>query len=438
MRQVSIATVLMAASILGMVAPAQAVKVTYSTLVTSDPASQGGRKFTIPVFSPKQPTVKVNKVAKRFLTPSIDRQRVIFGAKTDPVSFGTAGQKFDVNASGLFYEFSGDLKTVDSRMEINDDVNQPTPTITNNYDSPDIEGVNVAYSRRSFEFNNTSFIGTISVNLWRSTSPTKTQVLVGGCKYNFSTSNTPTPDPVTVGGDRVTILAGKTNGCPVMQSDKKIALVQGTVGSSNLTTLVDGKTKIPGTSKPFSLNFTEPVAKGSNVLFSNDGGLYLFKGGKLSTIVKPDQVLPGGDGKLGGLVRSDFDGNTVVFSGITTFNAIPGIYVKTGQTVTKVARTGEPIPGGNRNFYDLSGVKISGSTILFTESGKNGSSDRGTSLYVRYGGKITKLVSEGDRFKGKTIALISLGKRPLNGDTIVFALEFTDGNGSVVKAKLSP
>jgi hypothetical protein len=145
MRQVSIVTVLMAASIVGMVAPAQAVKVTYSTLVTSDPASQGGKKFTIPVFSPKQPTVKINKVAKQFSAPSIDQQGVIFVAKTDPVPFGTAGRKFDVNAVGLFYEFSGDLKTVDSRMEINDDITQPYPPVTTNYDSPDIEGVNVAY-----------------------------------------------------------------------------------------------------------------------------------------------------------------------------------------------------------------------------------------------------------------------------------------------------
>jgi hypothetical protein len=300
------------------------------------------------------------------------------------------------------------------------------------FDFPDISGINVGYVRSRIDFNPNDQDITLDVNLWQAATRQGKAKTLSSCKFNRRDLFQPLSKAVTV-GTKLTI-AGGINGCPVIDpSFQTPALTQGIAGSTQLTTLANGTTRIPGTAATLPLKFKNPVAKGPNVLFS-DENLYLSKSGVLSTIATIGQDLPNGNGKLQFLCGNDFDVQGVVFCGIGTTT---GIYFKRNQVLTTVVAKGAQVPGENRTFGALEDPKISGSNILFTEFLSGGETPL-RNLYVKYGGKITKVIGTNSPLKGKTVASFTVGKRPISGDTIVFAVKFTDGNGSVVKAKLSP
>jgi hypothetical protein len=432
MRQVSIAALLGVSTVAGLMAPAQAVNISYETVVTSDPASQGGKVLTMPVNLPGTPASGISQSAREFSVPSIDKQNLVFVAKTDQVSLNNAAGdgQVKVNAISLFRLSPTKTDVVDAQMEVI--APDGLISITYDFDLPDISGINIGYIQSRTDDRSGNPDVTLKVNLWQGTARPGKPRTFASCQFGRLDRNTPLGNAVTV-GTKLTI-AGGMNSCPVVDpSDQVSALTQAIAGSDQLTTLADGTTLNPESGTPLPLDFRNPVAKGPNVLFS-DGNLYLSKSGVLSTIVEIGQELPDANGKLKFLFGNDFDVRGIVFAGS---GEKTGIYFQSGGNLTTVAKEGDPVPGESRTFKSLQEPKISGGNILFTESLSNGVVPV-KNLYVRYGGQITKVIGTNSQIKGKTVASFSTGKRPISGNTIVFAVKFTDGNGSVVKAKLSP
>jgi hypothetical protein len=149
----------------------------------------------------------------------------------------------------------------------------------------------------------------------------------------------------------------------------------------------------------------------------------------LSLLFSPGQQLPG-LGKFLEFCGSDFDGKNIVVCGRDKdYNS--GIYLKVGNQFKAIATPNKQVTAEKSKSSRYETPKISGDYILFTSS-------LGPTLhiYVQYKDKITKVISEGGMIKGKKVAAIALGKRPISGNQVVFAARFEDGTSSIIKAKL--
>jgi hypothetical protein len=221
-------------------------------------------------------------------------------------------------------------------------------------------------------------------------------------------------------------------------------------------------------------------------------GLYTLKQGQLSKIVDADSQVPGGTGTFGNNLFTYFfiggvgvSGNRVVFSTFSGFQAPPGIFLSENGTLKLVAKDGTPLANGT-GVVKLAGLavpSISGRNIVF--AGLNPSSGSSTlcylsrdgkvsilfdadqvtpsgislasltspsisgkaiaflgfqkdtfktGLYTNLGGSFIKVIATDDVFMGKQVKEVKIGRRSISGNSLTFAVIFTDNSQAVYRA----
>jgi hypothetical protein len=98
-----------------------------------------------------------------------------------------------------------------------------------------------------------------------------------------------------------------------------------------------------------SINNAGQVAFGANVVnvLNPAEGVFLFSGGTLSFVARPDSAAPGGATFFDAFSPSLNANGEVAFVGDTTLTS--GVYFFSGGTTSNVAVVGDPVPGGG-NF----------------------------------------------------------------------------------------
>lgn len=203
-----------------------------------------------------------------------------------------------------------------------------------------------------------------------------------------------------------------------------------------LSTVADQTTPIPGSTgafKPLQL----VTAEGGRVAFygfdtvGTAAGIYSLTGTGLTRLVHTGTTVAGGtdtitfidNGSLG------FDGTTVGFDADTqTSNILDnvfGVYTATNGVVRRVARSGDPAPGGGTyNFQYLNtSVSVGDGHVAFT--------DGNHVLYSDVGGTLERIVGPGDILNGEDVSAVYMSRQALSGDELVFAVQFTDGKSGI-------
>jgi hypothetical protein len=150
-----------------------------------------------------------------------------------------------------------------------------------------------------------------------------------------------------------------------------------------LSKVVDLNTPIPGGSgnfTVFSYSFPLPyMVSGGNVAFQAGGGsgqygIYIFNGTTVTRVADYNSPIPGGSGNFIVLLS----GNPVISDNNVAFwgggSAQDGIYLFHGTTLSKVADTNTPTPGGSGNFTGFFDPVIDDGKVVFraTGAGQNG------------------------------------------------------------------
>ncbi len=216
-------------------------------------------------------------------------------------------------------------------------------------------------------------------------------------------------DPL-VSGETLTFFGAGGGGNVPSEGGMYTASVDGTVHC-----IADGSNIIPGSSQPFSnARFTMPAISGNTVVFggANDafaptprGGIYKGTGdGPLATVADLDTPVPGGTGNFTapgvlswpGMIAADGQTNAFGWGGENA----AGIYRSDGASLTCVADTSTPVPGGTGNFtrFDAAqplgnvrrGLSASGGDIAF----EGDSVANGRGVYLSHGGELLKIVDK--------------------------------------------
>jgi len=110
---------------------------------------------------------------------------------------------------------------------------------------------------------------------------------------------------------------------------------------------------------------------GNHVVFEGGGGfgqlgIYLFDGATLSRVADTNTPIPAGSGNFVGFIFGGpmVSGDNVTFKGLGSGFDL-GIYLFDGTTLSKVADTRTPIPGGTEDFRDFGLPVISGGNVAF-------------------------------------------------------------------------
>jgi hypothetical protein len=436
MRSISIA-IFCTASIWGVAPAAQAVKVTFETLVSTDTKTHGGQSILVPL-SPgiKQPMFE-------YRSPSIDRQDVVFvGLSRSFVSKtekDASGKTIDTHLSstGLYYRNALNRKPQLITREINKFVQfrdgMDISDGSYDYRSIDIKDKRVAATKLLTQITNQSdgrigpWTDTTSLLFWQ--QGRRAVLNLGGCTYSVREGGgAPSGDGVSLGFGQASVMStGSQEGCPTTFAPSPYReKVEQLISHLSL----DKKQILyRAASNPDDLLLDEPSlsARGNAVVFF-DKNLYLQQDGNLRTLMAIGQPLPD-IGKIQGFCGSDFDGKNIVFCGRSD-RYDTGIYLKVGDQLKTVVTSRTQVPGQKRTFSGVRTPKVSGENILFMESDDS-------NVYVRFQNQITRIVGIGSMINGKTVTHVNLGKRPISGNQVVFAVVFQDGSSSIVKAKLS-
>jgi hypothetical protein len=452
MRSISIAAVFFTAGLV--VAPAaQAVKVTFETLLSTDTKTMGGQSITMPFTLNNK---VLNQPIISYGSPSIDKQDIVFSAQSADFISKTekdaTGKILNTHTSGLglYALYRGDsfdgkpfLITRDTGKAFTIPAspgryaNEIMESYT--YRAIDIKDKNVAATKlfERSEFSPDFYVGsqsggredTATVLLWQPKRSRKEVLILGSCKYEVRSGfgGIVSGDGVSLLGTTDVVITGAVGGCPAnfgtdvntsdqvisqLSAGKKQVLYQAKLGSDDV-----------------SVSSASVSARGNAIVFVDRNMLYSRQNGQVSPLFSPGQ-LPG-LGKFLEFCGSDFDGKNIVVCGRDE-NYNSGIYLKVGNQFKAIATLNKQIADGNSKFSRYETPKISGEYILFTSS-------LGPTLdvYVQYKDKITKVISEGEMIRGKKVTSITLGKRPMSGNQVVFAARFEDGTSSIIKAKLS-
>jgi hypothetical protein len=454
MRNISIAAVFFTASISGVAPAAQAIKVTFETLVSTDTKTQGGQSISMPFTLNNK---VLNQPIISYGSPSIDKQDIVFSAQSADFISKTekdaTGKILNTHTSGLglYALYQGDSFDNKPFLIVRDTGKTFTiPASPSHYANEimesysyraiDIKDKDVAATKifdRS-EFSPDFYVGsqsggrdeTATVLLWQPKRNRKEVLILGSCKYEARSGfgGTVSEDGVSLAGDMSAIITGSGGGCPA-NFGKDVY----NRGDQVISQLSVGKKQILYQAKLgsdyVSLSSASVSARGNGTVFTDRSRLYSRQNGQLRSLFSPGQQLPG-LGKFLEFCGSDFDGKNIVVCGRDEdYNS--GIYLKVGNQFKAIATLNKQVAGNNK-FSRYESPKISGEYILFTSS-------LGPTLhvYVQYKDKITKVISEGEIIKGKQITSITLGKRPISGNHLVFAAQFEDGTSSIIKAKLS-
>ena len=284
----------------------------------------------------------------------------------------------------------------------------------------------------------------------------------GGAVQAIADNNSPNPS-----GGNFTVIdsAGKQMGGFTFDGSTAVFKASGSQSTSGLySALADGTSLqiVADGAHPAHggavRDFSAPAVSGANiVLIGKDGspsgtgfsGIYLGTPGGNGTLTE----LVGSATPLPGNTNPNFhttidspviamDGNLVVFhatdSNAVATGGLTGLYSYdlSSMTIGTVADRSTVIAGqGQLRGVGFSGVAVNQGSVLFLASDSSGRS----SLYIKKGAVITRVIGTGDTLDGRVIqALNEPGPSALNGGSFAFIADFGRDRGLFVAMQTAP
>jgi hypothetical protein len=256
---------------------------------------------------------------------------------------------------------------------------------------------------------------------------------IPGGTGNFASFGGPSGQPVLNGASVAFGASG---------SGTQLGIYRWTGGT--LSVVANTTTQQPGGTGPFE-NLSSAAIDGSRVAFfgsrPNPGGgfrtgLYLSDGGTVSIVADSTTPVPGGSGNFAGFGTPSLSGQTVVFTGLDGAGDL-GIYSSTVGQVSLLFNTNTPVPNGVGTFSQFgTEVSVDGSNVAFY-----GVDSAGTpGIYVSFNGSLIEVLDSNTLLDGQTIIALSLGlsTNQLSGNQVAFFASLTNGTFGVYTATIVP
>ncbi|MDJ0654482.1 MAG: hypothetical protein QNJ40_10035 [Xanthomonadales bacterium] len=224
--------------------------------------------------------------------------------------------------------------------------------------------------------------------------------------------------------------------------------------SGSATTIADAATPLPGGNDRFMQAVAGLAFDGNNVVFhaglgsgcslTSNGcdfeGIYRSSGGSLSLIADTETPVPGGSGNFGGFFwdsgQMAVDGGNVVFLGYDDQRRY-GIYLHDGSGLRVVVDGSTPIPGEMANFSYFGVVQTGDFDFPDSAPALKGSTvafvggdQIGSGLYLWQNGSLSTVLNRGDTINGNRIDGFRLGPESLGVDRLAFVADAADGQSA--------
>ncbi len=149
---------------------------------------------------------------------------------------------------------------------------------------------------------------------------------------------------------------------------------------AQLKRVVDVATVLPSTPPTNFLDFNDEVAvvsldRGQMAFIAKDArniyGIYVSNGTNITKVVHGDDVEPVTGGSYGGFSDQRIRDGQVAFSTWADANAYCGVYLWNGTSISNIANTNTPVPGGavGETFASFSQVDVDGGRVVFYGGG---------------------------------------------------------------------
>lgn len=158
-------------------------------------------------------------------------------------------------------------------------------------------------------------------------------------------------------------------------------------------------------------------------------GIYGTVGGTLRTIVDTSTLIPGSNNNFNSFFDLSADNGQVAFVGFDS-NSQRGIYSAMGDMLQTIVDTNTLIPDSEDTFSFFSNLSLNNGVLTF-----NGFADNGQAgIYTTLGGELAKVITTGDTLLGKEVSFLDFAKSGVDGNSLAFKANFTDGTQGVFLA----
>jgi hypothetical protein len=194
-------------------------------------------------------------------------------------------------------------------------------------------------------------------------------------------------------------------------------------------------TPIPGGTGNFTA-FDNAISDGTNFWFIGQGsslqlGIYRKTGNTLTTLLDKKTPIPGTTLKFSSVGNLSEDGPALSFNG--KFGGYEGVFALSAAAgVTKMADTKTAVPGGTGRFSSFGMTSAGGSSVAFV--GYDQALNPG--LYAWVNGELNRIIDNGVTLGGKVISSLGLSRDAVIGNKVVFSADFTDGTSAIYSASL--
>jgi hypothetical protein len=209
-----------------------------------------------------------------------------------------------------------------------------------------------------------------------------------------------------------------------------------TVGGQLRLALAVG-TPIPSTGGFFT-EFGMPVPAQSALAFIGLGshrtsGIYVKSGEVLTRIADTSTPVPGGAGSFSQFAALDFDpSGAITFVAADAMGAL-GVYLASfpqQQPIRMLANAQTPIPGGGGNFDYFSDPSVAAGSVAFFAS-RTGHPPAGVGIYVSSGGALRPAATTKTPVPGAAGTFYGFGSPSISGGTVVFHAIGTAGSDGI-------
>ena len=193
---------------------------------------------------------------------------------------------------------------------------------------------------------------------------------------------------------------------------------------ANLIAVADTSTAIPGGTGNFGgFIFEGLMVSGRNVTFKGlgsvgmDEGIYLFDGTTLSKVADTDTPIPDAAGPFTDFGLPVISGRSVAFLGVSEGQPT-GLYLFDGTALGTVADTRSPVPDGTGTFTDFLGPAMSERNLTF--SGRDSAGERAILLFN--GHTLSVVANTKTPLPGGTSHFVAFAGPPaISGGNVAFA-----------------
>ena len=212
------------------------------------------------------------------------------------------------------------------------------------------------------------------------------------------------------------------------------------IGAGDTSALINGVPPSPCRIKNGNVAFIATGADGFQ-------GVYLSVGtsGQFVNIASTFTTIPNSTLPFHSFSTVSYDGTFVAFVGsaaqITDAPALSAVCKVTPAApftppnpCLVVADTTTSVPGGIGTFFGFGTVVIDPGVVVFEGFSSDGAGGTRSGLYTDLGGRLSKIVADGDVVNGKTVRFLSFGPGSFDGLQVAFATTFTDGSQGIGRA----